>query len=43
MIVGILKEVKTEENRVRMTPESMELITHKGLMALLEKTASGGS
>ena len=30
MIVGILKEIKTEENRVCMTPAGVEVMIHNG-------------
>ena len=30
MIVGVLKEIKTEENRVCMTPAGVEVMIHNG-------------
>ncbi len=43
MIVGILKEIKTEENRVSMTPAGVEVMKHNGHTVLVEKTAGLGS
>jgi alanine dehydrogenase len=43
MIVGILKEIKTEENRVCMTPAGVEVMVHNGHTVLVEKTAGAGS
>ena len=43
MIVGILKEIKTEENRVSMTPAGAEIIKHNGHSILVEKAAGSGS
>lgn len=43
MIVGILKEIKTEENRVCMTPAGVEVMTSSGHELLVEKTAGVGS
>jgi len=43
MIVGILKEIKTEENRVCMTPAGAEVMTHHGHCVLVEKSAGLGS
>ena len=43
MIVGILKEIKTEENRVCMTPAGVEVMIHNGHSVLVEKNAGGGS
>ncbi|MGD9250114.1 MAG: alanine dehydrogenase [Desulfobacterales bacterium] len=43
MIVGILKEIKTEENRVCMTPAGVEVMIHNGHSLLVEKTAGVGS
>jgi alanine dehydrogenase len=39
MIVGILKEIKAEENRVSMTPGGVELLTEHGHTVLVEKNA----
>ena len=30
MIIGILKEIKNEENRVSMTPAGVEIISESG-------------
>ena len=43
MIVGILKEIKTEENRVSMTPAGVEVMKDHGHTVLVEKNAGGGS
>jgi alanine dehydrogenase len=44
MIVGILKEIKTEENRVSMTPAGVEVMAHgNGHTLLVEKSAGVGS
>jgi len=39
MIIGILKEIKKEENRVSMTPGGVELISENGHTVLVEKGA----
>lgn len=39
MIVGVLKEIKAEENRVSMTPEGVEVLKHHGHTILVEKNA----
>jgi alanine dehydrogenase len=43
MIVGILKEIKAEENRVCMTPAGAEVLTQHGHTVLVEKSAGLGS
>ena len=43
MIVGILKEIKAEENRVCMTPAGVEVMKAKGHAMLVEKNAGAGS
>ena len=43
MIVGILKEIKAEENRVSMTPAGVEVMTQHGHKILVEKNAGSGS
>jgi len=43
MIVGILKEIKTEENRVAMTPAGVEVLKQNGHTVLVEKDAGKGS
>jgi len=43
MIVGILKEIKTEENRVCMTPAGVEIMKMNGHEILVEKNAGTGS
>ncbi|MFC1858725.1 alanine dehydrogenase [Thermodesulfobacteriota bacterium] len=39
MIVGILKEIKAEENRVAITPAGMEVMRQNGHAVLMEKDA----
>ena len=43
MKVGILKEIKTEENRVCMTPAGVEIMKMNGHEILVEKNAGTGS
>jgi len=43
VIIGILKEIKTEENRVSMTPAGVEIMTAKGHKVLVETLAGVGS
>jgi alanine dehydrogenase len=43
MIVGILKEIKTEEYRVSMTPAGVEVMKGSGHTVLVEKSAGVGS
>ena len=43
MITGILKEIKTEENRVSMTPTGVEVMKTHGHTVLVEKNARVGS
>jgi len=43
MIVGILKEIKAEENRVCMTPSGVEVMLQNGNTLLVEKDAGKGS
>ena len=43
MIVGILKEIKTEENRVSMTPAGVEVMKQNGHTVLVGKNAGTGS
>jgi alanine dehydrogenase len=43
MIVGILKEIKAEENRVCMTPAGVEVMKQNGHEVLVEKNAGMGS
>ena len=43
MIVGILKEIKLEENRVCMTPAGVEVMKMNGHKVLVEKKAGVGS
>jgi alanine dehydrogenase len=43
MILGILKEIKVEENRVCMTPAGVEVMRHNGHAVLVEKDAGKGS
>ncbi len=43
MLVGILKEIKAEENRISMTPAGVEVMIQNGHMVLVEKDAGIGS
>jgi len=43
MIVGILKEIKAEENRVCMTPSGVEVMQQNGHTVLVEKASGNGS
>jgi alanine dehydrogenase len=43
MIVGILKEIKTEENRISMTPAGVEIMKQNGHTVLVEKNGGIGS
>ena len=43
MLIGILKEIKTEENRVCMTPAGVEVMIANGHSVLVEKSAGIGS
>jgi alanine dehydrogenase len=43
MIIGILKEIKSEENRVAMTPAGVEVMKQNGHQVLVEKAAGQGS
>jgi len=43
MIVGILKEIKAEENRVCMTPAGVEVMQQNGHTVLVEENAGTGS
>jgi alanine dehydrogenase len=43
MIVGILKEIKSSENRVSMTPAGVEILKQKGQGVLVEKNAGVNS
>ncbi|MFH2220047.1 MAG: alanine dehydrogenase [Pseudomonadota bacterium] len=43
MIVGILKEIKTEEHRVSMTPAGVEVMKQNGHSVLVEKNSGVGS
>ncbi len=43
MKIGILKEIKTAENRVAMTPAGAEIMRAGGHILMVEKTAGAGS
>jgi alanine dehydrogenase len=43
MIVGVLKEIKAEENRMSMTPAGVEVMKQNGHTILVEKGAGSGS
>jgi alanine dehydrogenase len=43
MIIGVLKEIKADENRVSMTPAGVEVFKQNGHDVLVEKAAGAGS
>jgi alanine dehydrogenase len=43
MVVGVPKEIKTEESRVAVTPTGVAAFTARGHKVLIEKGAGGGS
>ncbi len=43
MIIGVVKEIKPEENRVGMTPLGVKILTDKGHKVLIQKNAGFGS
>jgi alanine dehydrogenase len=43
MIVGVLKEIKAEENRISMTPAGVEVMKQNGHTVLVEKAAGADS
>lgn len=43
MKIGVLKEIKTKENRVAMTPAGAELLVSRGHRVLVEASAGDGS
>ncbi len=43
MIIGILKEIKAEENRVAMTPAGVEVMRRAGHVVIVETNAGVGS
>jgi alanine dehydrogenase len=43
MIVGVLKEIKSQENRVCMTPAGVEVMKQRGHAVLVETSAGVGS
>jgi alanine dehydrogenase len=43
MIIGIPKEIKTEENRVSITPAGVEIMTQSGHVVLIERSAGTSS
>jgi alanine dehydrogenase len=43
MIIGVLKEIKNEENRVSMTPAGVEIAVENGHRVLIEKKAGVSS
>jgi alanine dehydrogenase len=43
MVIGVLKEIKAEENRVCMTPAGVEIVKHHGHTVLVETDAGKGS
>ena len=43
MIIGILQETKSDENRVAITPEGTEIVTQRGHRVIIERGAGIGS
>ena len=43
MKIGVLKEIKNNENRVAMTPAGVDALTRDGHKVLVEKGAGLGS
>lgn len=43
MIVGVPKEIKTNENRIAVVPAGVEILTQNGLQVLIEKDGGVGS
>ncbi len=43
MIIGVLKEIKAEENRVALTPSGVDVLVSQGHKLLVEKAAGIGS
>jgi alanine dehydrogenase len=43
MIIGVLKEIKADENRVSMTPAGVEVMKQNGHIVLVERAAGAGS
>jgi alanine dehydrogenase len=43
MIVGILKEIKADENRVSLSPGGVEFMRQNGHTVLVEKNAGNAS
>ena len=43
MIIGVPKEIKSDENRVAMVPSGVELLVRAGHTVLIEKHAAAGS
>ena len=43
MIIGILKEIKNNENRVALTPDGAQKLIHSGSPVFIEHNAGNGS
>ncbi len=43
MVIGVLKEIKAEENRVAITPAGVEIIVQQGYQVVLESSAGEAS
>lgn len=43
MIIGVPKEIKNNENRVGLTPENVEVLTHAGHQVLVQRDAGEGT
>lgn len=43
MIIGLIKEIKNNENRVGLTPDGVSILTKRGNKVIVEKSAGEGS
>jgi len=43
MIIGVPKEIKNNENRVGLTPENVDVLTHSGHRVLVQRDAGDGT
>ena len=43
MLIGVPKEIKPQENRVGLTPESVKELIYDGNVVIIERTAGQGS
>ncbi|MBT3783635.1 alanine dehydrogenase, partial [bacterium] len=43
MIIGVPKEIKNNENRVGLTPENIDVLTHSGHTVYVQREAGVGT